>query len=629
MRRARRLGLGLARLAAALVVVVAAVTAAAPVALAATTGHAGAAVFAHASLGSTEPADGSVVSRAPRQVSASFDETVGISADSLTVYSPGGKRVDDGQTRHVSADEIAVSLRAGLGDGTYTAVWHVVSADTHPVEGAFTFSVGAASATHAGAPLPPSDALVSDLFGVVRWLEYLCYALLGGAVAFLIICWPDGGSRRGVGRLVMVSAFGLFASTLLGLLLQGPYSEGAGLSQVFSPPLVRSTLQGGLGPASEVRGLLSLLAAGVASFLRPRLPAATLAFRRAAGAVWALLMTALAATWAVYDHASTGVQAPWGIPDDIIHLDAVALWIGGLAVLAGFALRGRELDGQGGAGGAGGAGLAGVARAVPRFSAIALGCVFAIVASGAYQTWREVGSWTALADTTYGRLVVAKITGLFFLVELGYLARRLIRRGLSTDAMLAGLQAPALEAAAAGLTAAPRTAAAAGSAMPPVNRPGAGPGWALILRRLRRSVAAELGIAVAILGLTAVLVNTATGRESYAPTVSASQAFSTGGPGGAGTVHVLVEPARLGPNTIEVDFTRADGQAFLPAQVTAALYFPARNLGPLPVTLTRAAPGQYLAQGATVTFTGQWTLQVIVRSDAFDETSVTFPLGIH
>jgi copper transport protein len=270
-----------------------------------------------------------------------------------------------------------------------------------------------------------------------------------------------------------------------------------------------------------------------------------------------------------------------------------------------------------------------VARAVPRFSAIALGCVFAIVASGAYQTWREVGSWTALADTTYGRLVVAKITGLFFLIELGYLARRLIRRGLSTDAMLAGLGAPAPEAAAAGLTGAPRTAAAAGATMTPVSHERPSPGWALILRRLRRSVAAELGIAVAILGLTAVLVNTATGRESYAPTVSASQAFSTGGPGGAGTVHVLVEPARLGPNTIEVDFTKADGEAFLPAQVTAALYFPAKNLGPLPVTLIRTAPGQYRSAGATLTFAGQWTLQVVVRSDAFDETSVTFPVGIH
>src|SRR6185437_3516922 len=113
-------------------------------------------------------------------------------------------------------------------------------ADTHPVEGAFTFSVGAASATHVGATLPAPDDLVNDLFTVVRWLEYLCFALLGGGVAFLIVCWPDGGSRRGVGRLVMASSFGLFASTLLGLLLQGPYSQGTGLSQVFSPALVGS-----------------------------------------------------------------------------------------------------------------------------------------------------------------------------------------------------------------------------------------------------------------------------------------------------------------------------------------------------------------------------------------------------
>jgi copper transport protein len=63
--------------------------------------------------------------------------------------------------------------------------------------------------------------------------------------------------------------------------------------------------------------------------------------------------------------------------------------------------------------------------------------------------------------------------------------------------------------------------------------------------------------------------------------------------------------------------------------VTAALYFPAQNLGPLPVTLTPAAPGQYRTEDATVTFTGQWTLQIIVRSDAFDETSVTFPMAIH
>ncbi len=156
-----------------------------------------------------------------------------------------------------------------------------------------------------------------------------------------------------------------------------------------------------------------------------------------------------------------------------------------------------------------------------------------------------------------------------------------------------------------------------------------GSGWEPAMRRLRRSVAAELATAAVILALTAVLVNTATGREAYAPPVSASQAFDTGAAGGSGTVHVFADPARLGPNTIEVYFTTPDGHAYRPAQVTAALYYPARNIGPLPVTLAATSPGQYRAQDVSVTFSGQWTLQVIVRGDAFDETSVTFSLKIH
>jgi len=630
----------LARLAALAVALAAAVAVAAGV-IAAPTARA---AFMHAALASTQPADGSVVSQAPAQVTASFDQTVGISAGSLVVYSPSGQRVDDGQAFHVTAFEIGVALLPKLGDGTYTAVWHVISADTHPVEGAFTFSVGAPSATHVGALAPPSDALVSDLFAVVRWLEYLCFALLGGGVAFLVICWPEGGRRKDVGRLVSVSSLGLLLSTLLGLLLQGPYGAGTGLGQLFSASLVHTTLQGNLGPASEAREALSLLAAGVAAFLLPRLPAATLRFRQAVGAAWALLITAIAGSWAVYDHASTGIQAPWGIPADIVHLDAMTLWIGGLAMLAGVALRGSEIRG--------GPGAAALARAVPRFSLIAFGSVSALVASGVYETWREVGAWDALVDTAYGRLILAKVAGLLILIALGYLARRYIQRGLPSAAMLADTGRIPLATGAARMTgplvilgygdavaadAKPVSVVPAGPTGPGVPRsPGiprspGGPGrvWTLSMRRLRRSVAAELAVAVVILALTAVLVNTATGREAYAPTVSASQPFSTGGLGGTGTVHVFAAPARLGPNTIEVYFTTPAGQPYVPAQVTAALYFPAKDLGPLPVTLTRTAPGQYRAQDATVTFTGQWTLQVIVRSDAFDETSVTFPVAIH
>jgi copper transport protein len=576
------------RIAALVILVAAALAALAPAAFAASVAPAAFAVPAapalpaHAALASTQPADGTVVASAPRQVSASFDEPVRLSADSLVVYSPGGQRADDGQATLVSGYEVAVGLLPGLGDGTYTAVWRVISDDTHPVTGAFTFSVGAPSATHVGALAASSgDTLVSGLYGAVRWLEYLCFALLAGGVAFLIVCWPEGGAVRGAGRLVTGSALGLLAATLVGLLLEGPYSAGTGLSRLFDGTLVRTTLHGRLGPASEARELMSLLATGAASFLLPRLPQAGPGFRRAAAIGWAMLTTGIAASWAVADHASTGVQPSWGILADIVHLDAMALWIGGLALLAGFALRSQRTEHSQRTESA-------VLRAVPRFSGIALGCVAAIVASGAYQTWREVGTWGALFGTDYGRLVQAKIAGLGALIVLGYVARRLIHRG--------GLP---------------------------------GEEWDQALRRLRRSVAQELAFAAVILACTAMLVNTATGREAYAPTVSASRAFSTGGPGGTGIAHVFAAPARLGPNTIQVYLSTAGGRAFVPAQVTAALYFPARNLGPLPVTLTRTAPGQYRADTATVTFTGQWTLRIVVRGDASGETSVTFPLAIH
>ena len=275
----------------------------------------------------------------------------------------------------------------------------------------------------------------------------------------------------------------------------------------------------------------------------------------------------------MYDHASTGVQAPWGIPDDVVHLDAVALWIGGLAVLAGFALRGA---------GPAASRWPGRCRGSPRSRSAASPPSWRAAPTRPGGRSARGARWSA---PSYGRLILAKLSGLVLLIVLGYLARRFIQRGLSPAVRARGGRAggpDAATAAAGGPAAAVGTMTATGTLMLAdtaansvlVDGP-AGPGeppgsrhrrrlvpssrWDPSMRRLRRSVAAELGIATVILALTAVLVNTATGREAYAPTVSASQAFSTGGPGGAGIVHVFAEPARLGPNTIEVYFTTADG----------------------------------------------------------------------
>ena len=131
------------------------------------------AAWAHATLVSTSPADGAVLAHAPSRVSATFDEAVGVSADSLQVFAPDGTRVETGVTAHGSQpEEITVALPAGLGHGTYTVSWHVISADSHPVQGAFTFSIGAPSSTVVNpASLGQHASTLTGIeFGVVRWL---------------------------------------------------------------------------------------------------------------------------------------------------------------------------------------------------------------------------------------------------------------------------------------------------------------------------------------------------------------------------------------------------------------------------------------------------------------------------
>lgn len=607
------------------------------------------AAWAHATIVSTSPADGAILAHAPARVSARFDEAVGVSADSLQVFAPNGSRVDTGGTTHGTApQEITVALKTGLSRGTYTVGWHVVSADSHPVHGAFTFSVGAPSSTAVNPATlgPPGSLLVGLAFGLVRWLAFCCFALLIGAVAFVIWCWPAGAARPAVLRLAMVAWSGLALSVLAAVLLQGVYGAGQGVGNVFFPGVLHATLYSRYGRALGARLLLVIAALFAFSITLGSLGADERRARARTGVVWGALTAALASTWAAADHAGTGIQIPLAVASDIIHLSAMAIWLGGLVMISTILLRrtrppdsksARRTARQHDA-----AATADAARAVTRFSPIALGCVVAIVVTGTYQAWRGVGTWDALTATTYGRLLIAKIAGMCVLIALGYLARRRIAQGLR--APTAAATGPA-----AGVVPADYATVGSGSGSGAGSRPGHGravfalrpgrgsasagvqPGAgpvAVTLTRLRLSVAAEVLIATAVLVVTAVLVNTPTARETFTQPATATVAFDTGSPGGRGSVGVTVIPARLGANHIRLWITSAAGRPYSPQQVQAALSLPARHLGPLPVRLFADGPGRYRGAPVTVTITGKWQLQIIIRSDKFDETTVVVPVSV-
>jgi copper transport protein len=124
-----------------------------------------------------------------------------------------------------------------------------------------------------------------------------------------------------------------------------------------------------------------------------------------------------------------------------------------------------------------------------------------------------------------------------------------------------------------------------------------------------------------------VLVNAEPARTAYVPPVMGAMSYDTGGPDGHGTVDLSVSPARVGYNDIDIDVRNPAGQPAQLAEVDAAFVLAARQIGPLPVRVIDVAPGRYQAV-TPVAMAGAWQLRVTLRSDAFDETTVTFPLPI-
>jgi hypothetical protein len=98
---------------------------------------------AHAFLDHASPPVGSSVPASPPIVTLWFTQDLEPAFSSATVTNEAGQRVDLGnaQIPQGSPAELRIALKP-LPPGTYLVSWHVVSVDTHPTEGTFTFEVG-------------------------------------------------------------------------------------------------------------------------------------------------------------------------------------------------------------------------------------------------------------------------------------------------------------------------------------------------------------------------------------------------------------------------------------------------------------------------------------------------------
>lgn len=635
-------------------------------------------VSAHAALTASDPQQGSVVKEAPAQVSLTFSEGVAMSDGSVRVLDPKGKRVDTGKTSEQGTNTYSVKLHSGLPDGTFTVTYQVVSADSHPVSGAFTFSIGAPSTTSVSvSDQEAGGGVVGGLYGFARYLSYAGFILLVGGAAFVLACWQPGTGERSVQRLVVSGWLALTGATLAMLLLRGSYTGSGKVGDIFDLTLLSDVLQTKTGAALVSR--LLLLAAG-ALFIAVLFGAyekreddeekGDLTFGLAIGGF--VVAAGLAATWAMAEHASTGIQTGISMPVDVLHLLAVAVWLGGLSTLLVALYRAPSIE----------------PAAVRRFSRIAFGSVAVLAATGIYQSWRQLGSWSAFTGTSYGQLLLVKIGLVVVLVGIAWISRRWTARlsqAPATKAVKAAktsaatpvkataktsAKASAKTSAAASAKASAKTSAATSEKSEDEDREtedenesaaapaGGGDGKrATQLARqraavatarekrvrdadplrsgLRRSVLAEAGVAVVLLAVTTVLTSTEPGRtveEAEAATAASSQEatgalavdipFDTGGKDGKGLARVEIDPARVGGNDMHVYVQRPNGKAFDIPEVKVSFTLKAKDIGPLPVVPDRIATGHWTASGVQIPMAGNWAIAVTVRTSDIDQVTV-------
>ncbi|MGI5181075.1 copper resistance CopC/CopD family protein [Dactylosporangium sp. CA-152071] len=564
---------------------------------------------AHAIIERTAPVAGTVVDQLPGEITLTFSEPVRIVADKIRVIAPDGSRADTGKPA-ARDTELVIPLKSGGPKGTYLVSYRVISADSHPVSGGYSFSYGQASAVpggnDAGADVK-TDAVVKNAMSVARFIGFAGLILLVGPTLVLFALWPRRLSARDPGRVALTGAGLLVFSAALELYLQIPYTSGTSLFDVSSTA-AREVLGTTFGAAHLIRIAVAI---AVAVLLRPLIAGR-------AGKIDQTLLVILGvvglATWPISGHPSASPVPTLTVVADAAHLAAMAVWLGGLLMLFAFLLRRadtRELT-----------------AIVPVWSGWALLAITVLVLAGTAQALVEIGTLDALTGTTYGRLVMVKVGLLAVILGVAAYSRSITNRRFTPAPTPAATDpsdfddsddsdAPDDPDDSEDLADLSDSEEVADAPAEPADR-----------ARLRRAVLIEVLIAVVVLGFTSVLVQTSPARSVAAGDNGAEGPFTTTVTTNLVKLEVDVSPGRVGPNTVHLYALKPDGsgpQTVAEWKATAAL--PAKGIEPIVLPTLPITP-DHATGSVTLTPAGTWELKFTVRVDELNQTTIAVQVPI-
>jgi putative copper export protein/methionine-rich copper-binding protein CopC len=449
--------------------------------------------LAHLHLRHSSPAAKAVLDTVPRELRLVFTEAPQLAVSNMRLLAPDGSEVELGKAfiDPDSATALVARITATrLAAGSYTVIWRTASSDGHPMEGRFSFTISegavglatvappgagmgdstlampesvaiaspAGAATTGAAALPSELDIESPTYVAIRWLGYAALIGLIGAVVFALVVAPKVPTIYPDVALTASRVAMIASLVLIAAWIARLVAQSFALGHVGVGVILGGT---SWGTAWIIGGAAALVALG----------SSLIAGRGASRAGWLVAaIAALAATVALplSGHAvATPHLSTLAVVSDTLHVLGAGGWLGTLlvTVVAGIPV---TLRGAPGARGREASAL------ISAFSPVALFCAGLLVVTGVVAATLHLGSLGALWGSRYGQVLLVKLAVIAVLLVVAFINWRILRPALGTDKAT---------------------------------------------RRIRGSAIAELGLAVVVLVVTAVLVATPPPAES--PVVSA------------------------------------------------------------------------------------------------------------
>jgi copper transport protein len=542
---------------------------------------------AHGELARSDPPADAIIETAPARVTLWFTEAPELRFSEIQVLDRAGRRVDAGSLRDDATDRLALSIGLqATAPGTYTVLWKALSAvDGHVTRGAFGFTVGLdqtptgllVDAEEGGPPTTPDRVVVRiltyiGLAGLLGAFPFVHWVLLPACAASSLPPATVARMLRSIWTLAGIAAGGALLASVGALVSQAAAAFDVSFIEAIGGPAGSLAISTRFGVLWWLRTACLLGLSGIV--LRARRGPTAGATGLACWLGLALLLVQALGSHSAATQGATGTA----VVLDWIHLAAVVTWTGGLAhlLLTLWALR-RSGPGEA---------MRAAAKLVPRFSVVGILGVGALVLSGIYQSWLLVGSQAALTETPYGQALLVKLALVVPLVVLGVINLIVLRSRLLPTGNLRSTHTD--------------------------------------LRPLRRTVAGETALAIAVLAVAGLLTNLQPGREALqvqGVTVSAT----------AEDVHATLrlQPGLAGLNRFDVGLADRSGHPILDAE-TVALRFTmlSMDMGESELIAYPQRNGHYVAQGGPLAMAGAWRAELLVRRTGRDDVRSEAELAV-